>query len=132
MCAAACSEGAHMNAGSSPTVCDRRGRGESTDVRSGAVGWETLEREVEDLDALMDQLGGPALVWGHSSGAALALQAAVRLGGKVRGLAMDQPRFNDDGVTRRRWRTYRAQLDQALAAGDTGARRSRCCCGRWA
>lgn len=100
---------------------DRRGRGESTDARPYTVGRETVEREVEDLDALVDQFGGPALVWGHSSGAALALHAAVRLGEKVRGLALYEPPFNDGGAARQRWRAYRAQLDRALEAGDRGA-----------
>src|ERR1700752_2671894 len=52
---------------------DRRGRGESGDTRPYAV-----EREVEDLDALIQAAGGSAFVVGISSGAALALEAANR------------------------------------------------------
>ena len=51
---------------------DRRGRGESTDTPPYAV-----EREVEDLQALVDAAGGSAFVYG-SSGAVLGLHAAVR------------------------------------------------------
>ena len=52
---------------------DRRGRGESGDTPPYAV-----EREVEDLAALIKEAGGWAFVWGWSSGAALALEAAAR------------------------------------------------------
>lgn len=50
---------------------DRRGRGESGDTLPCAV-----EREVEDIDALIKAAGGSAFVFGLSSGAALALEAA--------------------------------------------------------
>lgn len=51
---------------------DRRGRGESTDTLPYAV-----EREIEDLAALIDQAGGHAFVYAFSSGGLLALQAAA-------------------------------------------------------
>jgi pimeloyl-ACP methyl ester carboxylesterase len=51
---------------------DRRGRGGSTETKPYAT-----EREVEDLAALIEAAGGSALVYGHSSGAALALEAAA-------------------------------------------------------
>jgi pimeloyl-ACP methyl ester carboxylesterase len=52
-------------------VYDRRGRGNSTDTPPYAV-----RREVEDLAAVIEATGGPAVVFGHSSGAVLALEAA--------------------------------------------------------
>jgi len=52
---------------------DRRGRGDSGDTPSWAV-----EREIEDLDALIEATGGSACVYGISSGAGLALEAASR------------------------------------------------------
>lgn len=52
---------------------DRRGRGDSTDTAPYSV-----EREIEDLDALIEAAGGSASVFGISSGAALALEAANR------------------------------------------------------
>ena len=51
---------------------DRRGRGGSGDTPTYAV-----EREVEDLEALIDRAGGAAFVYGHSSGAALAIEASA-------------------------------------------------------
>jgi len=51
---------------------DRRGRGDSGDTAPYAV-----EREIDDLDALVREAGGSACVYGISSGAALALQAAA-------------------------------------------------------
>src|SRR5713101_8311119 len=51
---------------------DRRGRGASGDAQPYAV-----EREVEDLDALIREAGGAALVFGYSSGAILALEGAL-------------------------------------------------------
>jgi len=52
---------------------DRRGRGESTDTAPYSV-----EREIEDIEALIEEAGGSAHVFGISSGAALALEAANR------------------------------------------------------
>ncbi|MEO7096052.1 MAG: alpha/beta hydrolase [Polyangiales bacterium] len=51
---------------------DRRGRGDSGDSSPYAI-----EREIEDLDGLIQHVGGSAGVFGFSSGAALALAAAV-------------------------------------------------------
>ncbi|RBQ18735.1 alpha/beta hydrolase [Spongiactinospora rosea] len=65
---------------------DRRGRGDSGDTRPYAV-----EREVEDLAALVAEVGGAAMVFGGSSGAALALEAALRLPGITRVAAWEPP-----------------------------------------
>jgi pimeloyl-ACP methyl ester carboxylesterase len=51
---------------------DRRGRGDSGDTAP-----YTIEREIEDLGALIAEAGGRASVYGHSSGAGLALHAAA-------------------------------------------------------
>ncbi|WP_223167313.1 alpha/beta fold hydrolase [Nonomuraea sp. SYSU D8015] len=77
------------------TVCsyDRRGRGDSGDTPPYAV-----EREIEDLTAVMAAAGGPAMVFGGSSGAALALEAAVRLPGIVRLALWEPPYHVDDGA----------------------------------
>ncbi|RSM36972.1 alpha/beta hydrolase [Amycolatopsis balhimycina DSM 5908] len=53
-------------------VYDRRGRGDSGDTSPYAV-----EREIEDIAALIAQVGGTASVFGHSSGAILALEAGA-------------------------------------------------------
>jgi pimeloyl-ACP methyl ester carboxylesterase len=57
---------------------DRRGRGDSGNSLPYAI-----EREVEDIEALIDLTGGKASIYGHSSGAVLALEAGLRLRGKV-------------------------------------------------
>src|SRR5947209_3555365 len=51
---------------------DRRGRGDSGDTRPFAK-----EREIEDLQALVENAGGTAMVFGISSGAVLSLDAAA-------------------------------------------------------
>lgn len=66
---------------------DRRGRGDSGDTPPYAV-----EREVEDLRALIAEAGGEAFVFGHSAGAALAMDAAARVAG-IRRLAVYEPPF---------------------------------------
>ena len=67
---------------------DRRGRGDSGDTTPYAV-----EREVEDIDALITEAGGSAFVFGHSSGAVLALEAARLLGSRIKKLALYEPPF---------------------------------------
>lgn len=66
---------------------DRRARGQSTDTRPYAV-----EREVEDLKALLEAAGGSASVFGYSSGAILALEA-VSSGLEVDRLFLYEPPF---------------------------------------
>lgn len=51
---------------------DRRGRGESTDTQPYSV-----EREVEDIAAVVDKAGEQVILYGHSAGSALALNAAA-------------------------------------------------------
>jgi len=94
---------------------DRRGRGDSTDTQPYAV-----EREIEDIEALIDEAGGEAFVFGISSGAALAFEAALGLGGKVKKLAMYEAPYNDDNDARQAWKEFRKQLKQVLAAGRLG------------
>ncbi len=94
---------------------DRRGRGESGDRAPYAV-----EREVEDLDTLITEAGGSAFVFGHSSGAALALEAAIQLGEKVKKLAMYEAPFNDEREAQRAWRAYIQHLTELLAADRRG------------
>src|SRR5258707_2359999 len=68
---------------------DRRGHGESGDTPP-----YTVEREVEDLDALLDEAGGQAAVYGTSVCAILALDAAARgLAPKITKLALSEPPY---------------------------------------
>ena len=94
---------------------DRRGRGDSGNTRPYAV-----EREIEDIAAMIDEAGGTAYLYGHSSGASLALEAAVTLGGKVRKLAMYEAPYNDDPAAQRAWQEYLEELDEALAEDRRG------------
>lgn len=71
---------------------DRRGRGDSGDAPAYAV-----EREVEDLERLIDAVGGTAFVHGMSSGAALALQAAAA-GASISRLSVCEPPFRVEGA----------------------------------
>jgi pimeloyl-ACP methyl ester carboxylesterase len=94
---------------------DRRGRGDSGDTQPYSV-----EREIEDIAALIAAAGGTACLYGHSSGASLALDAAVALGGQVSKLAMYEAPYNDDPAVRQAWRQYLCQLAEVLAAGRRG------------
>jgi pimeloyl-ACP methyl ester carboxylesterase len=70
---------------------DRRGRGQSGDTQPYAV-----EREVEDVGALVAHAGGPVFLYGHSAGSALALRAAA-LGLDVAKLVLADPPFTPRG-----------------------------------
>lgn len=94
---------------------DRRGRGDSTDTLPFAV-----EREIEDIEALIDSVGGSASLFGMSSGGALALLATLQLGSKVKKLAFYEVPYNDEATAVQTWRAYRKNIDDALAAGRTG------------
>jgi len=89
---------------------DRRGRGESGDAAHYAV-----EREVEDMAALLREAGGTAFVWGTSSGAALALEAANRLSGIMKLALYEAPFIVDDSrsTTEEDW----VRINEAVAAG---------------
>src|SRR5205085_5452678 len=52
-----------------------------------------IDREIEDIEAVIDQAGGSAYLYGISSGAALALEATARLASKVKKLAMYEPPY---------------------------------------
>jgi len=94
---------------------DRRGRGDSTDTQT-----YELRHEIEDIEALIDEAGGSAYLYGISSGAALAMEAAIVLSDKVRKLAMYEAPYNDDENARKAWRKYRQQLKEVVAAGRPG------------
>ncbi|MFN8496404.1 MAG: alpha/beta hydrolase [Anaerolineae bacterium] len=94
---------------------DRRGRGDSSDTAPYAV-----EREVEDIEALIASAGPSAFLFGHSSGGVLALEAARRLSAKITKLAVYEPPFIVDDSRPPMPTDYVAQLDAATAAGRPG------------
>ncbi|MER6980998.1 alpha/beta fold hydrolase [Streptomyces carpinensis] len=98
----------------STVVYDRRGRGESGDTMPYAV-----EREVEDLAAVLDAVGGDAALYGISSGGALALRAAAS-GLPVRRLAVYEPPFDVREGREQERAAYSDALTSALAQGRRG------------
>lgn len=95
---------------------DRRGRGDSGDTPPYAV-----EREIEDIDALIDVAGGAAALFGISSGAVLALDAAARHPAKVTKVAVYEPPFIVDSSRAPITPDYLAQLAGHVAANRRGA-----------
>jgi pimeloyl-ACP methyl ester carboxylesterase len=93
---------------------DRRGRGDSGDTAPFAV-----EREVEDLQALIEEAGGSAYVCGISSGAVLALDAANR-GLAIEKLALYEAPFVVDDTRPPVPEDHRARLDQLVASDRRG------------
>jgi pimeloyl-ACP methyl ester carboxylesterase len=94
---------------------DRRGRGESTDTQPYAVA-----REIEDIEALIDEAGGSASVYGISSGAALAMEAAIALPDKTQKLALYEPPYNDDATAQQAWQNFTKELGDLLSANRQG------------
>ncbi|WP_053206395.1 alpha/beta fold hydrolase [Jiangella muralis] len=91
---------------------DRRGRGESGDTAP-----YTVERETEDLEALIAAAGGEVFMYGCSSGAALALETAKRPGSGVTKLALyELPAITDD--TAKPWPGDLLARTDALVAAD--------------
>jgi pimeloyl-ACP methyl ester carboxylesterase len=93
---------------------DRRGRGESGNALPYAV-----EREVEDLEALIGAAGGSAAVFGISSGAALALTAAAS-GLNIKKLALYEPPFVAGQSDHRPPADSAAQLERLVAKDRRG------------
>jgi pimeloyl-ACP methyl ester carboxylesterase len=93
---------------------DRRGRGESGDTQPYAV-----EREIEDLAAIISAAGGYAAVYGMSSGAALALRAANQ-GLPITALALFEPPFIVDDSRPPVPASLRSELESLCAAGRRG------------
>jgi pimeloyl-ACP methyl ester carboxylesterase len=96
---------------------DRRGRGQSGDTSPYAV-----EREVDDLAALIDHAGAPVAVYGHSAGAALALRAAAAGGLGIAGLVLADPPFTphgeNDEAARAEFAEEAARLQELHHKGD--------------
>ncbi len=93
---------------------DRRGVGSSGDTAPYAV-----EREIEDLAALIKEAGGSAFVFGHSSGATLALEAAAR-GLAITRLVLYEPPFIVDDSRPHPPADLAAQLAELIASGRRG------------
>ena len=93
---------------------DRRGRGDSGDTQPYEV-----EREIEDIAALIQEAGGSAFVFGMSSGAALALEAANR-GLSITKLALYEPPFIVDDARKPIPANYVTHLGELARSGRRG------------
>ena len=93
---------------------DRRGRGDSGNTAPYAV-----EREIEDIEALIKAAGGSAFIYGISSGAALALEAASR-GLAIKKLALYEAPFIVDDSRAPIPKDFLARLKGLLASDRRG------------
>jgi len=87
---------------------DRRGRGDSGDTQPYGV-----EREGEDLEALVSDAGGAAAVYGFSSGAVLGVEAAARGAGITKLVLLEPPLPSGDGASL-------AQMGEMIRNGRRG------------
>lgn len=93
------------------TVYDRRGRGESGDTQPYSV-----DREVEDLQAIIEAIGGTTMLYGISSGGVLALEAANKLAGVTRVFVYEAPFITDN--TRTLAPGYAERMYELIRNGD--------------
>jgi pimeloyl-ACP methyl ester carboxylesterase len=92
----------------------RRGRGDSGDTQPYAV-----DREIEDLAAIIVKAGGSAHVYGVSSGGMFALEAAMS-GVAIDRIALYEVPYDTAEDAPQRYREYAERLGAALAEGRRG------------
>src|SRR5262245_9769333 len=93
---------------------DRRGRGDSHDTQPYAV-----EREIEDIEALIKEAGGSAYLYGISSGAVLALKAAAKRGAaRVPKLALYQAPLSFGEEAKQEFVQYTERMTELLEANQ--------------
>jgi len=92
---------------------DRRGRGDSGDTPPYA-----MEREIEDIEAIIDAAGGKAFLFGHSSGGVLALEAASKLGTKVEKIVIYDPPYVHTEIEKAKYQTLADTVSSLLAKGE--------------
>ena len=91
---------------------DRRGRGQSGNTMPYSI-----EKEIEDLVALIDQHGGRAYLYGHSAGAALALFTAAKYPEKVIKVAAYEPPLSGGWLERTMTNFLIRQIQKQVAQG---------------
>ena len=94
---------------------DRRGRGDSTDTPPYAP-----EREVEDLAAIIEAVGESVYLYGHSSGAAIVLDAAMKLPKQIKKIAIYEVPYALGSDEQKAAKEYNRQLKKLLAAENNG------------
>jgi len=91
---------------------DRRGRGGSSDAQPA-----TVEGEVDDIAAMLQSIGEPAHLLGHSAGGILALKAAMRVGNLL-SLILYEPAFVVEGARERPAPAVLESMRALLAVGN--------------
>jgi len=92
---------------------DRRGRGDSSNTLPYAP-----EREIEDLAALIDEVGAPVYLYGHSSGAAIGLEVAAKMPEQIKKLAIYEVPYVATDDERKAAELYNKQLKKLLASDN--------------
>jgi len=95
---------------------DRRGRGQSGDTPPYSI-----EKEIQDLNALIDHHGGKAFLYGHSAGAALALFTAAAHPEKVLKVAAYEPPLSGGWLERTMTSFLIRQIQRQVARGKNQA-----------
>ncbi|WP_277678342.1 alpha/beta fold hydrolase [Gracilibacillus dipsosauri] len=88
---------------------DRRGRGDSSNTLPYSI-----EKEIDDLEALIDEAGGDVHLYGHSSGAIIALEAAIRLDNKINKVVLYDPPYVEDEAAKKEFNQLKEQLNELL------------------
>lgn len=102
-----------LSAGFEVTAFDRRGRGDSEDGPDYSI-----EREIEDLLAVIDASEPPVHLIGHSFGAILSLLVAARAGDRIEKLVLYEPPVGGDEPAANE---LLDELDSLVAIGDLDA-----------
>lgn len=89
---------------------DRRGRGDSTDQPPYSP-----EKEVEDIEALIKTVDGKVFLYGHSSGAVLALEAALKFPEKISRVAIYDASYVSNTTERNSYAILREKILNLLA-----------------
>ncbi|WP_208742274.1 alpha/beta fold hydrolase [Leptospira kanakyensis] len=89
---------------------DRRGRGDSGDKEIYSV-----QSEVEDIEALINSAGGSAYIYGHSSGAVLALETALALPNKVKKVFIYDPPYVSNEKERNEYQLTKEKIKFLLS-----------------
>ena len=95
---------------------DRRGRGES-----GGRGSWTIDKELDDIEALIEAVGAPVHLYGHSSGAVLALEAGLRFPEKVKTVTVYDVSYVSSVAEQQEYRALKERVEKLLQNGDHGA-----------
>ena len=91
---------------------DRRGRGDSGDTETYSV-----RSEIEDIEALIDSAGGSAYIYGHSSGAILAMEAALVIPNKVKKIYIYDPPYVSNEKEYKEYQMTKERIKTLLAKG---------------